>query len=89
MYSTSDINIIGKSYQTKDGLYHTTTSSPSWYYKPDGKKVEYNVGYAYWYDGTLRMGHTSYDYLFFTGKEGIERAIALLNKLLYERDLNL
>ncbi len=82
MYTAKDINIVGKAYQTKDGKYHTKTWGPSWYYEPDGTKKEYNIGYAYWYDGTLKMGSTSYDYLFFDGKNGIEKAVELLNKLI-------
>lgn len=84
MYTSNDIKIVGKNYQTTDGKYQTKTSSPSWYLDANMKKKEFNVGYAYWYDNDGRLGNTSYDYLFFTGKEGIERAVEKLNKVLYE-----
>ena len=82
MYTSEDIKIIGHSYQTSDGKFKTKTTSPSWYLNSDKEKVEFNKGYAYWYENDGRLGHTSYDYLFFIGKEGIEKAVELLNKLI-------
>ena len=67
MYTSNDIKIVGKSYQTKDGKYHTRT---------------FTGGYAYWYENDEKQGHTSYDYLFFIGKEGVESALKVLNKVI-------
>jgi len=83
MYTSEDIKIAGHSYQTKDGKYQTKTTSSSWYLDGDGKKVEFNKGYAYWYDESgSRMGSTSYDYLFFNGEEGIDSAVKVLNEVI-------
>lgn len=81
MYTTNDIKIVGKSYHTKDDEYKTKVST-SWFYDDHGTRVYYNVGYSYWYNGNIRLGHTSYDYLFFNGKEGIDDVVKLLNKLI-------
>ena len=82
MYTVNDIIVVGKSYQTKDGKYKTKESSSSWYLDANGKKVEYNKGYSYWYDDVIKIGNTSYDYLFFIGKEGIKNAVEVLNRVL-------
>ena len=82
MYTVNDIIIVNKSYQTTDGKYKSKTTSPSWYLDANGKKVEFNKGYTYWYDGESRLGNTSYDYFFFIGKEGIKNAVNVLNNVL-------
>jgi hypothetical protein len=83
MYSKEDIKIVGKSYQTTDGKYQTKTSSSSFYYDAKGDKKEYNKGYNYWYDNDgMRLGSTSYDYLFFIGKDGISNAVNVLNSVI-------
>ena len=68
-YKVSDIKIIGKSYRTSDGKYFT---------KADGSD------YSYWYEDQFRLGNTGYDYLFFIGKEGNERALEVLNRVISE-----
>lgn len=82
MYKSDDIKIVGNSYQTKDGKYQTKTSSPSFYYDDKGYKKEVHKGYAYWYNTEGRLGSTAYDYLFFIGKEGINNAVKVLNKVI-------
>ena len=73
-YKVSDIKIIGKSYRTSDGKYFT---------KADGSD------YSYWWDENdgktqFRLGNMGYDYLFFIGKEGIESALKVLNRIISE-----
>ncbi len=82
MYTSNDITILGNTYRTKDGKFFSKTISSSWYLDSNKQKVEYNKGYSYWYDKDQRLGSTSYDYFFFTGKEGIEKAVEVLNRVL-------
>lgn len=61
------LKIVGKSYQTLDGKFHTKASSSD---------------FIYWFsEDNIKQGSTSYDYLFFLGKEGIASALEVLNRV--------
>ena len=78
----TELKIVGKSYQTADGKYHTKTTASNFYRNEKNEKVEYNKGYTYWFDeNNIKQGSTSYDYFFFLGKEGIPAALEVLNKV--------